>query len=59
MEGRAEMEIMVEAPNSIATTVKRSKRAKPSIKVRDAITANEESNVLLEGKLEQQCDHWA
>ena len=41
MEDRAEMEIVVEAPNSIATTVKRSNRAKPSAKAREALLMNE------------------
>ena len=41
MEDRAEMEIVVDAPNSIATSVKRAKRAKPSAKAREALLSNE------------------
>ncbi|KAK8029482.1 hypothetical protein PG993_011054 [Apiospora rasikravindrae] len=44
MEDRAEMEIVVDAPNSIATSVKRSKRAKPSAKAREALLSNESDN---------------
>ena len=44
MEDRAEMEIVVDAPNSIATSVKRTKRAKPSAKAREALLSNKSDN---------------